>query len=537
MAPISNHVSLTISQDSLGVARAGFGVPMILSATAAFAERIRFYSSLAEVAEDFASTTGPEYLAAQALFSQSPHPEQIAIGRSALPPTQKYEIAVAAVRNSHTYEIVVKGDGITTETADYASDAGATQQEIANGLLTALNAVVGKNYTATFPALVFADITFQGEADDDTLTFGAAHGLETGDGPVRVSGAGLPTGLSAGTDYYVVKVSATVIKLATSLTNALAGTIIDLTTDGSAAQTLSDHTTTVSPYDGIVVTADAAGDWFSLEVNPNDLSNAQTHVDPGIATDLAAIALENNNWYCLLTLYNSNAYVLAAAAWVESNSKIYVWDGCDTAFITGTDGNSDTIDDLQGLSRARTMSAYHPSPADMMAAAWAGRCLPIEPGGESWKFKTLSGVSAVSMTSTHRTNLTAKNGNSYETVASVNVTFDGKTSDGDFLDIQRGLDWLDDDMRASVFEDLARNDKVPFTDPGIGVIEAAVRGSLRRAVAKGILAEDPAPVVTVPLVASISQANKALRLLPDVRFSGTLAGAIHKVTITGVVSV
>src|SRR5574342_972313 len=103
---LSNHVSLTITQDSVGVARAGFGKPLILSATAAWAERTRSYSSLSEVDDDFAAGT-PEYRAASAIFSQSPHPEEIMIGRSALPRSEKYTIAATA-RNSHAYLIEVE---------------------------------------------------------------------------------------------------------------------------------------------------------------------------------------------------------------------------------------------------------------------------------------------------------------------------------------------------------------------------------------------------------------------------------------------
>lgn len=46
-----------------------------------------------------------------------------------------------------------------------------------------------------------SDFTFTGEADDNLLTK-TAHGLLTGDGPVRVANAGgaLPTGLAASTD-------------------------------------------------------------------------------------------------------------------------------------------------------------------------------------------------------------------------------------------------------------------------------------------------------------------------------------------------
>ena len=72
MSSASEHVSLTITTDTVGIARAGFGVPMILSHNATWVERIRFYGGIADVADDWA-TDSPEYLAAKAMFAQTPH--------------------------------------------------------------------------------------------------------------------------------------------------------------------------------------------------------------------------------------------------------------------------------------------------------------------------------------------------------------------------------------------------------------------------------------------------------------------------------
>lgn len=439
---LSNHVSLTITTDSVGVARAGFGVPLILSANAAWAERIRFYTDIVGVSADFAATS-PEVLAATAEFSQSPHPERIAIGRSALPPTQVYELT-PDVTDDYTYEITVVGEGVTTETVSFTSDSTAILSEITLGLTTALNGVVGKNYTAV------------------------------------------------------------------------------------------DNTTSIT------VTATAAGDWFSLELGNPGLDGVieQDHVDPGIATDLAAIQDEDDSWYCLITLYNSNAYVLAAAAWTNARKKIYVPDTNDSnAIRVAVGAATDTLDDLKTLNYGRVAGVYHPSPAAFNAAAWSGRCLPTEVGSITWKYKTLQGVPAVVLTSTHRTNLVAKSANFNQTVAGKNIMAEGTTSDGDYVDVQRGIDWLDDDMSKAVFTVLSAADKVPYTDPGASVVQAEVLASLQRAVDRQILALDPAPVVTVPAVADVATADKTARNLPDVKFSGTLAGAIHKATISGVVSV
>jgi len=51
----------------------------------------------------------------------------------------------------------------------------------------------------------------------------------------------LPAGLSLATDYFVIRVTATTIKLATSLANAIAGTAINITSAGTGTHTIT-HT-------------------------------------------------------------------------------------------------------------------------------------------------------------------------------------------------------------------------------------------------------------------------------------------------------
>lgn len=539
-APVSDTITLNITRDTVGVARAGFGTPLLLSATAAWSggERTRTYTSLADVAVDFPNTTGPEYLAAAAVFGQTPKPRSLKIGRSALPPTMRYSVEAAAVRNSHAYTIDVVGDGVTSTAISSTSDSAATAAEVHNALLTALNAVVGKNFTAAFAALVVADFTFT--ASGATLTH-VAHGLQTGDGPVRLtnSGGALPTGLATATDYYAIRLGADTFSLATSLANALAGTAITTSDAGTGTHTLSDTASTVRPSDAFTVTGDAAGDWFSLEVDSDDLTLALTHADPGVATDLGAIVLADPDWYCLITFYNSIDYVEAAAAWVETQKRIYIADTCNGVTITATVGTldpDDIADSMFDQAYTRTAVAYHESPAEMLGAAWAGRVLPTEPGAATWKFKRLAGVSPSSLTSTHRTNLRAKSANWFERSGGRNMTFDGKVAADDYIDVTRDLDWLEDDMLTGVFGAITGVDKVDFDDDGIGVIETEVRASLRRAVDRRILKVDPAPSVEVPLAADITDTDLADRHLPDVKWSAKLRGAIHSVTINGTVS-
>lgn len=336
----------------------------------------------------------------------------------------------------------------------------------------------------------------------------------------------------------------------------LAETQVTYTSDGSATATeicdglrtaltaLSGENFTCSGTTTLIITATAAGDWFYVITDTiGDWSaNSCTHADPGVATDLAAIALADNDWYCLLGSDPGNASILALTAWVQAAKKICIPEVAELQARTTAVTNSDTLDDLHTLGYSRTAGVYAAKPVEFTAAGWASSRLWTQPGAETWKFATPIGATvAVGVTGTHRTNLTNRKANFLENVAGKNFMSEGTTADGDFIDVTRGIDWLDDDMSKAVLEVLLKaaavGGKIPFTDDGIAVIVGAVRGSLRRAVARGILASSPAPVVTAPLVADISVEDKAARRLPDVKFTGTLAGAVHKVIVDGVVTV
>lgn len=79
---------------------------------------------------------------------------------------------------------------------------------------------------------------------NDTIDLGA-HAYATGvKGQFTIGGGTLPSGLSLLTDYWVIRVDADKIKVATSLANAQAGTAVALVDEGSATQTITFTPTT-----------------------------------------------------------------------------------------------------------------------------------------------------------------------------------------------------------------------------------------------------------------------------------------------------
>jgi hypothetical protein len=285
---------------------------------------------------------------------------------------------------------------------------------------------------------------------------------------------------------------------------------------------------------------DSAGSWDDVEildVEKGLLAIAQDNDDNSVDTDLAAIKVFDGTWYAVLNPWNSKDSIEEIAAWVETNKKLFIAQTCDTEVITVADSiATDVAKTLKTATYFRTALIYHPKVAAFADAAWGGKMLPEDPGSETWKFKTLAGVPAVKFTETHLVNLQAKYCNWYETVAGVNITQEGKVSGNEWIDVIRFRDWLEARIGERIFGRLTTSKKVPFTDHGVTTIVGDVTAQLAEGIRVGGLAKDPEPTVTAPKVADISVLDRANRHLPDVEFSARLAGAIHTLDISGVVS-
>lgn len=97
---------------------------------------------------------------------------------------------------------------------------------------------IGAGTAGTFATSFLAGAVDTGT---DQITVTSNDSLKTGTAVVLTTTGSLPGGLSLATTYYVIYVSSTVIKLATSLANAIAGTAINITSQGSGT-----HTATVT---------------------------------------------------------------------------------------------------------------------------------------------------------------------------------------------------------------------------------------------------------------------------------------------------
>lgn len=340
--------------------------------------------------------------------------------------------------------------------------------------------------------------------------------------PIAINDHAYSVTIGSETATYTSDGTATVAEICTNLTtaiNALTG-----------AFTATDNTTKIT------VTADSFDvdfvytDYEHANLRFTDVSTVQAQ----LATDLAAITVEDDDWYCLLLARQPEADIAAAAAYIETVKKIFICNSPDYGIISSS--ATDVASDLQDLAYARTAIVYHKAFGQHAGAAWAGCGLPLDPGTETWCYLQPSGITTNVLTSAQKGYIEAKSANFLSTIAGNNVMQYGWTASGEFIDVTRMVDNIQADLQEEIFGALINNKKIPFTDDGIALVKGKVLGVLNSYVPFGLSA-NPAPAVFAPLAADVSAVDKAARNLTDVTFTATLSGAIHSVTLSGTISV
>jgi hypothetical protein len=276
-----------------------------------------------------------------------------------------------------------------------------------------------------------------------------------------------------------------------------------------------------------------------LDVKPglaSLITFADVTADPGVATDLAAILTIDANWYGLLLDSQSPAEITAAAAWAESNGKLFIYNTSDSACLDPA-STGDVMYTEKALSHTRSAGLFsYTTLLSWSGAAWMGKLFPTDAGSENWAFKTLSGVPVDTMTDTQIHAVENKNGSVYTTLMGANITQFGKTPGGEWIDVTRGIDAFTNDLQVGIVAMQTNAKKIPFTDLGGDMIRSVIQASITRFTDRGFLSQTPSPQIVIPLVANISSIDRAARNFTGVSFSAQVAGAVDKVTIQGVLT-
>lgn len=297
------------------------------------------------------------------------------------------------------------------------------------------------------------------------------------------------------------------------------------------------------------IEADVSGNAFRVQVAPFEAMTIQFGLILGpyvpsasVVTDLEAIQDVNDDWYALACTDRTSATVQAIAAWIETQIKIFGTASSDTNIINqppGPGGDTTSIAYLlfnAGYARSFVLY-YEDANEDYPECAWFGNCLPLQPGSETWKFKTLNTITYSDLSTNQENNAFQKKCNTYEYVGGVGITQNGTVAAGEFIDIIRGIDWLTSTIQTYVYSILVNSPKIPYTNAGITAVEGQIRQVLQIGIDNNFIASEPPIQISVPNALTVPSIDKANRVLNNVRFQATLAGAIQAVFITGTVSV
>jgi Protein of unknown function (DUF3383) len=309
------------------------------------------------------------------------------------------------------------------------------------------------------------------------------------------------------------------------------------------AITTSLQTTSVA-NDTVRCTANVPGQMFVFAGRNPELQIFDNTLAPAaITTDLDAISAVDDDWFGLHLDSSSKAECLLVAPYVETKIKHFFASTSDTE--NGTVGASNTL--LKQFKAATYVNssvwvdqAVLPS---FLGAGIMGEEFPFDPLTQTgtYKGKTVAGVTVDALSTTFEGEVITQNGNVYTTVLGINVTREGKTPSGEFIDVVIGRHALTARLKENAFGNMTSGRRIPYTNSGVAILRGGMLGVLKRAqgtaVKPGFLDPETDPVVTAPRVEDVDPLLRAARTFPDLSFSARIAGAIHLAKFVGVLTV
>ncbi len=357
-------------------------------------------------------------------------------------------------------------------------------------------------------------------------------------------GAALAAIQIAQQEWYVFTIIATKTAKVVFDIDFESGNNIDFVINGTTVTTVPWNTNQATTMADIETQIEADIANSSVTVDPGDPNTRTLLIDitDGTASSITVVVTGGGNQAVGTISYDDTDVEDAykdAAAWAETETKLFFFASSEADIITSA--TTDIASFMEGQNYDRTVTIYHTDTnleqdPSWIEEGWPGEALPYDAGSQTWAYKTIAAVASYNLSSSELGFAFGKNANIYTSVAGVDIMREGKVASGEWIDIIRGLDWLKARLQEEIYSQLVNVRKIPYTDEGVTLIANIVEGVLNEAAGVGLLVKESIEV-TAPKVADIASQDKIDRLLPDVEFTATLQGAIHKVEIDGVVTV
>lgn len=196
---------------------------------------------------------------------------------------------------------------------------------------------------------------------------------------------------------------------------------------------------------------------------------------------------KNSEWYIVYACDATDDEILSIAQYVES-STIETIQFYTTSSSTVLDGEENNL--MSKMSKAgyhRSLGQYSTTP--YAATSIMGYALGNSDTSYVLAYKSEPGVSVEDLSQTNITLFKSNYMNYYVCRGSVYNVFElGTMADGTFFDEVINLDMLNNELQSSVMNVLTNIDKVPQTDDGVEILNAALVPVLDKFVSKGFIA-------------------------------------------------
>lgn len=171
--------------------------------------------------------------------------------------------------------------------------------------------------------------------------------------------------------------------------------------------------------------------------------------------------------------------------------------------------------------------------SDRPDLAWLGVGLTQQAGAINWAYQTLTGITPTGKTQSDINSYLNAFVNVYVDIGNSNKTLKGWTlgTDTTYLDQIQSMDWLKINIEEAVYNLLTSGKKIPYTDPGVKTIEAAILAVMREAQTLNILDPDYRISTRADSVTTVPVQQRSDRIAPTITAKARLSGAINEINI------
>lgn len=234
-----------------------------------------------------------------------------------------------------------------------------------------------------------------------------------------------------------------------------------------------------------------------------------------------------------LVLVGTHANVPTIAEYVEGTDKLMLFTGVQSTAALTTLYNSVSQYD-------RTFIVYHTTD-EYAAAAVVGATAGLSAGSFTYKNMKIKGVVANELSASEIAAIHAKGAVAIVEKVGDIVTSEGKVASGQYADVVDSRDFVIQNIAYKTQKVFNNNNKVPYTNQGIAMLETATIEALKSAYNNGMIADNedgtPGYSTSFAMRSETTEEDRSTRHYPYGTFSFALAGAVHTCIINGQITV